>query len=102
MKETHMSTTTYDRDMADFMINQINSCFTQAEDFIYEVMSGTKKLLLDVHGSLIPYERNAYDLSNQPYLYRLLPQAKIALVAPFSLFFFRSTTRFLIVLFCLS
>ncbi len=51
------------------MINQINSCFTQAEDFIYEVMSGTKKLLLDVHGNLIPYERNAYDASNQPYLY---------------------------------
>jgi hypothetical protein len=70
----------HDCDMSDFMINQINSCFTQAEDFIYEVMSGTKKLLLDVHGSLIPYERNSYDTSNQPYLYRLLPQAKIALV----------------------
>ncbi len=64
-------------------MNQINSCFTQAEDFIYEVMSGTKKLLLDVHGSLIPYECNAYDLSNQPYLYRLLPQAKIALVGDY-------------------
>jgi hypothetical protein len=73
----------YDRNMSDFMINQINSCFTQAEDFIYEVMSGTKKLLLDVHGSLIPYERNAYDTSNQPYLYRLLPQAKIALVGDY-------------------
>jgi hypothetical protein len=56
----------HDRNMSDYMINQINSCFTQAEDFIYEVMSNTnKKLLLDVHGSVIPYERNAYDPSNR-------------------------------------
>jgi hypothetical protein len=46
-------------------------------------MSGTNKLLLDVHGTLIPYERNAYDPSNQPYLNRLLPQAKIAPVGDY-------------------
>jgi hypothetical protein len=73
----------FDRNMSDFMINQINSCFTQAEDFIYEVMSGTKKLLLDVYGNLIPYERNAYDASNQPYLHRLLPQKEIARVGDY-------------------
>jgi len=73
----------FDRNMSDFMINQINSCFTQAEHFIYEVMSGTKKLLLDVYGNLIPYERNAYDASNQPYLHRLLPLKEIARVGDY-------------------
>jgi hypothetical protein len=47
----------HDRNMSDFMINQINSCFTQAEHFIYEVMSGTKKLLLDVYGNADQHSR---------------------------------------------
>jgi hypothetical protein len=51
--------TDHDRDMSDYMINQIHSCFTQSENFIYEAMSESKKLLLDVHGSTIPFARNA-------------------------------------------
>ena len=58
--------TDHERDMSDYMMNQIHSCFTQPEDYIYEVMKGTKKLLLDVHGGSIPIERNAYDVSYRP------------------------------------
>ncbi len=40
--------------MSDYMMNQIHSCFTKPEDYIYEVMKGAKKFLLDVHGDSIP------------------------------------------------
>jgi hypothetical protein len=46
-------------------------------------MKGAKKLLLDVHGGSQPIDRNAYDVSNQPYLYRILPQTKIPQVGDY-------------------
>ncbi len=75
--------TDHDRDMSDYMMNQIHACFTKPEDYVYEVMKGSKKLLLDVHGGSIPIDRNPYDASNQPYLYRLLPQTKIPQVGDY-------------------
>ncbi len=47
--------TDYDRDISNYTMNQIYACNTQPEEFIYEVMENSKKLLLDVHGIKIPY-----------------------------------------------
>jgi hypothetical protein len=41
--------TDHDRDMSDYMINQIHSSFTQSEGFIYEVMKDSKAITSPNH-----------------------------------------------------
>jgi hypothetical protein len=66
-----------DRDMSDYMISQIHSLLLHTVGGVYIRSHEREKLLLDVHGSTIPFARNAYDASDRQYLYRLLPLTKL-------------------------
>ncbi len=61
-------------------MQQINECLQSPTVFMYEVSSEGKKLILDVDGNRVPFERNAYDPYNAKFFYRLLHPRMIAQV----------------------
>jgi hypothetical protein len=58
----------------------MNECLQSPTAFMYEVSSEGKKLILDVDGNRVSFERNAYDPSNSKFFYRLLHPRMIAQV----------------------
>jgi hypothetical protein len=73
--------TEYDQEMSVFIMQQVNECLQSPTAFMYEVQSEGRRIILDVDGNRVPFERKAYDPSNAKLLYRLLPSRMIAQVA---------------------
>ncbi len=72
--------TQYDQEMSVFIMQQLNECIQSPTAFMYEVQSEGRRLILDVDGNRVPFERKVYDPSNAKLLYRFLPTKMIAQV----------------------
>jgi hypothetical protein len=66
--------------MSVFIMQQLNESLQSPTAFMSEVQSEGRRLILDVDGNRVPFERKAYDPSNAKLLYRLLSSRMIAQV----------------------
>jgi hypothetical protein len=77
LKKTVENITQYDKDLADFIMDRIDDASKQASECVIEMMYGTTKHCVNIHGESFNERVAIRDLKN---LYTLLPTKTIKLV----------------------